>query len=162
MLVKKGLKDFPYRKQPNEYTCGPTCIEMVLEYFGIKYTREQVNKLCQASPKDGTDNRKMSKAIEAFNAKQTTKQDATISELATALDNGQLSIVNYRNPNSGHGHFAVVLGLTEEKIILADPNDGQRRELSAKKFPEIWVNSEGTIKGWMMSVAPPKKINNNL
>jgi hypothetical protein len=63
-------------------------------------------------------------------------------------------MVNYCNPLSGRGHYAVINGYSKEKklVYLADPANGNDYTLRFREFKKLWHNEKNTIKKWCVII----------
>ena len=62
-------------------------------------------------------------------------------------------IVNYVEPDTDTGHYAVVIGLENGKIILNDPWNGEGFAISEEEFVRRWQSGDGQFKKWFMAVS---------
>lgn len=148
------ILDLIHIKQPNNYSCGPICLEMVLAYFRIETNYDELTKLTKVHSVHGTDNDEMIKVLKFKGLAATEKTEADIADITEALDKGWPVIINYVNPESGIGHYAVIKGYSEDILTLADPKNGDNYTISFKKFLNHWSNSDGTVKRWMLVAQP--------
>jgi predicted double-glycine peptidase len=58
--------------------------------------------------------------------------------------------VNYFNPVTRVGHFAVIKGVEDRHVVLADPQNGDNFKLSFEEFEKLWHNMDKTLWRWMM------------
>ncbi len=146
------LLSLPYIAQQDNYSCGPVCIEMLLLYYRIPFDVETIQNMCDAQPGKGTDNARMPLALQTYGLQAKVTYPADTTDIIAALQNNAPVIVNYLNPVSGVGHFAVVKGITEAHIIFADPKNGDGYELPIPQFIAAWHSSDGSIQKWMLHV----------
>jgi predicted double-glycine peptidase len=66
-------------------------------------------------------------------------------------------IVNYFNPVSQVGHFAVVQDVSDTHIFLADPKNGDGYRLECGQFESLWHNHTKTLEAWMVVIAQPQE-----
>ncbi len=142
-----------HKTQSNTYNCGPTCLEMILDFYGIPYESEEIELLCETAPQRGTDNQKLVQAAERLGARVTVKENAQLADIVSVIESGHPVLVNYFNCKSGVGHFGVVKGVENEALILADPKNGDDYPLTFDHFQQHWHNHMKTIHAWMMYVA---------
>lgn len=142
----------PHKEQSNTYNCGPTCLEMLFDFYGIPYEPDKINEMCECAPRAGTDHLKMIEAAQKCGANVEAKENATLDDILEALRSGHPVIVNYFNCKSGVGHFGVVKGVDEAQkaLILADPKNGDDYMLTFDHFAKHWHNHAKTTHAWMM------------
>ncbi|MFB6181609.1 MAG: cysteine peptidase family C39 domain-containing protein [Candidatus Magasanikbacteria bacterium] len=157
--MKLGLKYYPQYKK---YSCGPVALKMVFEHLGIEYSRERMIELCEAVPKEGTEHKAIIKEVENEGLEYIQQENAEVNDLIKFLENGYPPIVNYYNPISDCGHYAVVQGYSskEEVLYLADPRNGEDYTLSFSKFEELWHDGDNTSRGWCLIVGREKIVIN--
>lgn len=145
----------PHKQQSTDYTCGPTCLEMLLDFYSIAYDREKMEQLCNAQPGCGTDNAALARAAESFGAKVEVKENASLQDIIFTIERGHPVLVNYFNCRSNVGHFGIVKGVdvNEQSLILADPKNGDDYPLTFDHFGQHWHNHTKTIHAWMMYLA---------
>lgn len=141
-----------HKTQTNTYNCGPTCLEMLLDFYGMPYEPDEIDLLCETSPRGGTRNHKLVEAAEQLGARVMVKENAALEDIVKALESGHPVLVNYFNCKSGVGHFGIVKGVDEEKqaFLLADPKNGDDYPLTFEHFSQHWHNHAKTIHAWMM------------
>lgn len=144
----------PHRLQTTDYTCGPTCLEMLLEFYGVEYDSEKLEALCEAAPKRGTDNQKLVEAAQGCGVEPRVLENASLQDIIETIESGHPVLVNYFNCKSGVGHFGVVKGVDAEgkALLLADPKNGDDYALTFDHFQQHWHNHTKTIHAWMMYI----------
>ena len=140
--------DIPYRSQwdndarDHSADCGPTCLAMVLNYFGVDITPDGVYKhIPGKGPKDFTSIQEMIRAGNAENVQLERKQfgpNDALRHLRANVDAGNvmIALVSYApwKPITGNqftrGHFVVVTGYDDDHVYINDPLFG------------LWVDRE--------------------
>lgn len=142
----------PHKTQTTDYTCGPVCLEMLLDFYGVAYDHETLERLCGACPGKGTDNENLVHAAEHFGTRPIVKENASLEDIIDSIRGGHPVLVNYFNCRSGVGHFGVVKGvdIKNEALLLADPKNGDDYPLTFIHFEQHWHNHTKTIHAWMM------------
>jgi ABC-type bacteriocin/lantibiotic exporter with double-glycine peptidase domain len=128
---------------------------MALDFFGKSYTHEAVVELCKTKPGRGTENHALVFAIVSHGLCAHTRQKSTLADIEQSLHPRGIIIVNYFNPVSQVGHFAVVQGIDESMIYLADPKNGSDYSLGRPEFESLWHNHTKTLEAWMVVIAEP-------
>jgi predicted double-glycine peptidase len=145
-------------EQPDNYSCGPTCIQMILTYYNIPHSRKQVLRLCDAKPITGTENEKMQECVDAMGMVSEVKINAQKEDIVTARNMGLFPIVNYFNPLSRCGHFSVITEINGNRIEMADPKNGAKYQLPLNEFLRLWHNHDGSLQRWMLISAPKESL----
>lgn len=136
-------------KQKYDYDCGPASLAMVFCYNNT--CQEYPDLLKMAGAKRGTDNLRMKELAEEIGFKTKMKENAEIEDIKKFIEKKIPVIVNYIEPTMNIGHYSVVVGINE-KLILANTDNGEEEEWDIKKFEERWVSGDGKHKRWMLAV----------
>jgi len=149
--MKINLK---YHLQHKDYTCGPSCLQMVFEHLGKKYSEEKMTNLCRTNEKYGTSHQHLIDEIKNEKFEYFLKNNGKLRDLIDCVEAGYLAIINYLDPFSNEGHYAVVTGYTDDKkeIILADPCNGNDFTIPWIELKERWHNSNHTSQGWLVVI----------
>lgn len=111
--------------QNHGHTCGPTCVQMVADYLGIKYTdSKQIESLCNCSTETGTIDTGIKNALDSLGIKnkQNTEGKDEVSAIAfldNSLSDGNVFIM--RTLTKGVKHWIVVYNKDNEHYYVADP-----------------------------------------
>jgi len=144
----------PFYKQEEDYTCGPVTIKMVLDFFGAKESVNNLKIKCCVSREKGTTRSKMVKTLASYDLHLHAHAGSSIREIRELLDKEKAIIVNFREPSSGEGHYAVVNGLKDDVIVLQDPYNGPNFPLSTREFVRQWYGYHKTVnKNWILAVS---------
>lgn len=159
----------PHYRQRTNYTCGPACLRMVLEYHGKSLSEETIEKRCGADPANGTSPFKIARFLRRNRYSHKQQQRMTLSLLTAYLERGWPVIVAYQawphKPSQtdlgrswDHGHYSVVVGIRDARVCLVDPSSRRpRRYLDADKFIASWrdIENSGRIyRRWGVAVGP--------
>lgn len=138
------LKDFTkLQKQPDEFTCGPSCASMVLSFYGTDKSCEELqpfvlsktiiagNKIGFSLPKS------VSKGLSHFGIKNKVLR-GNISELKYSISNNKPVITLLRSATD-LWHYVVVIGYTQNDICIADPHDGMKQWILLENFENSWA-----------------------
>lgn len=138
-----------HKIQNKKYNCGPTCLEMLFDFYEIPHVADELECLCETDV-TGTHHAKLVQAAESLGARVVEKEHAAIQDIVDALETGHPVLVNYFNPLSNAGHFAIIKGVDDESVIFADPKNGDNYQLSFDEFEGYWHNHDKTLLRWMM------------
>jgi len=137
--------------------CGPASLKMVLAYYGLEKTEEELAKLCNTDSGLGTSDEGIKRAAETLGFKVEIKNNSTFDDIRSWLDKKVPVIVNwftrgridYPDSEVPDGHLSVVVGLDEEYIYLQDPEIGNLRKITRDDFMKVWFDFTGEyINSW--------------
>lgn len=125
-------------KQPDESACGPTSILMTSNYFGLNYSFDDVAKTSQYVERDGLSDDDLVETLLKLGFTVTQKDTVRWSELKNAHTDKSVVIVSWML--DGYiGHFSVVDEVTDDKIVLAEPQSGKLVTFEKMKFMRLWM-----------------------
>lgn len=144
----------PYYKQETEYTCGATCLRMILAGIGIKKSEKQIAKILKTNKRIGTWHKYLPRIAEKYKFSYLVKRDSTISELKKYSKNGWKAVVCFHHPISGP-HYAVIKKINWHSIYLLDPGFGPNERYIIPRFKRRWHDREEN--NWFMAIKANKK-----
>ncbi|MEK6873468.1 MAG: cysteine peptidase family C39 domain-containing protein [Nanoarchaeota archaeon] len=156
-MVNKHLINLKHFKQDNGYACGPACLEMVFRHFGKKISEAKLTKMAKTK-KSGTSHVNMIKVASKEGFYCYVHNHSSINQIKHFIDLNLPVIVNYIEPKSEEGHYAVVVGYKRNKIILDDPWNGKNFKLSVKEFKKRWYDYHKKHKysRWILVISKNK------
>lgn len=125
----KPRKKVPVRLQMNQYECGPSCLHMILAYYGYEadFSKLKERFTSIGHGRDGSSMLKMKEVSETYQLTCMAKK-ATPEQ----LDNGFLPIILFWE----HKHFVVLEQISKRKMYtIIDPSLG-RQVLSKEEFSD--------------------------
>ncbi len=132
--------EVPYSSQSNVYWCGPASLVMVLGYWGVNVTQEDVAAEIYDPEARLTDISAM-KSFARNQGFRTEELNGTIDCLREWISRGCPAIVLQKiSPQNPYGHYRVVLGYDDEKEIMTtfDPTFGTNYNITYAEFAELW------------------------
>lgn len=157
--TKKYNKDIDIEPfvQTDDSRCGPATLKMVLNYYGIKASEDELAKECNHTYKNGCKNSDMERVLNSYGFDVESKENGTIEEIKEWVDEGIPVIVDWftggvnpKNEDVPNGHSSIVVGVDETHIRILDPEHGEIRNLKHEEFMRVWFDWEGTneIQPW--------------
>ncbi len=150
----------PQYRQRTNYDCGPTSLKMVLAHYGKIISVKKLRNLCKTSPENGTGPTGLKKAARRLGFSVWDKNNASIKDLKkyTLLHPVIVHYVAW-----GGGHYSVVIGVSKDRVLIADPSKhGIIRTVNKSRFLKYWVdeniNDKPPHRRWLLVVKPKKKI----
>jgi ABC-type bacteriocin/lantibiotic exporter with double-glycine peptidase domain len=164
MIPKKTQSNtlaVPYKKQPAEYYCGPTSLQMIMAFFGVKRSAEELATLADTNEAIGTWHRNMANAARASGFWVYQSRRGTIESLRSFLNKGYPVIVHLFMPEWPAGkwgqwdrfHYVVITGLTRFTVRINDPWLGPL-EMPRKEFVSRWTSEVTEDDNWMLVLSP--------
>ncbi|MEK7620631.1 MAG: cysteine peptidase family C39 domain-containing protein [Patescibacteria group bacterium] len=146
----------PHGYQPNDYTCGPKSLWMVLRYYKKRVPLSTLVTLCETTVKTGTRRRALERTMRHFGFQVHAKPDAHLNDVQKWIEKGVPVIINFREWDEDISHYAVIVGMTKTQVVLHDPSHGSDIKISHEEFTSRWYGKHHTkFTQWMM-VAEPK------
>jgi hypothetical protein len=62
-------------------------------------------------------------------------------------------VVNYIEPSDDEGHYAIVVSLTNNSIMLNDLWNGRRFRMEKNEFLKRWRSQHSHTRGWFVAVS---------
>ena len=136
---------FKYFLQSDSMLCGITCLKMVCEYYGKRYSTECLTQLCFATT-EGVSLLSITKASEKLGLKVVGARCEV-----DKLGNRNLPCILHWNQN----HFVVLYKVKKNRFYIADPAKGLVK-YNLEEFKKHWVStlSDGEEKGIAMFLEP--------
>ena len=151
----------PYKQRPGY--CGPVCLYMILQYYGVRTTLQQLKRLSRCNPSLGTSIEGLLKAAKHFGLTGWYKDFSTFSDIRRQIKKKIPVLVDWFSTDDGH--YSVVVGIDKKNIYLIDPEVGKRRALDLQTFKRVWFDFRGSYLQSkrqlrirrMIVVLPPKQ-----
>lgn len=142
----------PFQETLHSGMCGSASLRMVLSYYGVEKTEQELAKLCQIDSNLGTDARSIKRAAESFGFKTEIKNESTFEDIQRWFDKKVPVIANwfsrgrpdYDDSSVPDGHYSPVVGLDEQYIYLQDPEIGGLRKITRDDFLRVWFDFTGS------------------
>ena len=134
-------------KQRDASACGPTCIEMVLNYFKIPHTVSEITRVTNYKKEGGVYNVQLVEALNKFGLKTKVYKNTKWEDLIKHNQEGSVIVVSWML--EGYiGHLSVVEKVDEKHVYLAEPTTGKIVKMEKIKFLRLWLDYEakGTEK----------------
>lgn len=140
--------------QSDDSLCGPTCVRMVLDYFGIDEKEKDIADACDHTYEKGCDDAGMKKAFEHFGLGCAIFNDCDFDDIEYWVQKHFPVIVDWfdNGPDGSYpnGHSCVVVGIDRTRIHLMDPWRGAVVSMIREEFARVWFDWKGTeiIEKW--------------
>lgn len=145
--------DVPFFHQDTDYTCGPTSLQMLLAFFHIRKSEGTLTQQLAVDPSPvvaSTTHGHLVSLAREYGFFVYANADATLDELLSFVHKGSPVLIDYDEPSSNEGHYAVVVGTEEGKIILNDPWNGKNFRLTKKSFLNRWHDESTHSRRWLL------------
>ena len=126
------MKKFPFYKQLDQMDCGPTCLKMIIKYYGKSIPIESIRKRSYLT-KEGVSFATIAEAAESYN----------INTLAARMS---LNSIKKKAPlpciaHWRERHFVIIYKINKKHIYIADPAHGLLK-YSHEEFVKAWTNKQ--------------------
>jgi len=122
--------------------CGPACLKMVLDYYGVKKSEKELAKLSAATPGKGVGAEGLLKTAKELGFKGFVKDFSNLHDIRIYALNKKIPvIVDWFSATDGH--YSVVVHIDQEKIYLQDPDLGRLRTMNLDTFKRVWFDFLG-------------------
>lgn len=149
-----SLLEVPYFKQDTTYTCGPTSLQMVLAYYGVRASEQKLAQQLHTTTEKGTWRVAMYNLATELGFHCYVNDQAVLPEIEFLLKLGIPPIVRFLEREENVDHYGVVVGLSEEFVFIHDPWSGPARRFAKEDFTERWVcDVIGDCQQWLMGVS---------
>lgn len=142
---------FAFFKQKNATDCGPSCLRMIANYYGMTYSLDSLTALCSTSP-EGTTVFGLGQAAEFIG----------LNAMAVFVTYETL----YKVPLPAialwlHHHYIVIYLVKKNKVYVADPIKGLKM-YTKYKFIEGWLNWDKSekVQGMLLLLEPSPTFQN--
>ncbi|MBN8683552.1 MAG: peptidase domain-containing ABC transporter [Chitinophagales bacterium] len=126
------LKSFPFYQQLDTMDCGPTCLRMVAEFHGKKYSLQYLRERAHIS-RSGVSLLGISEAAEQIGFRTTMVKAPFEGEEAGLVDAPLPCIVHWQQR-----HYVVVFKLSKKYVWVADPAAGKFK-MTRQQFENGWL-----------------------
>ena len=149
----------PYFKQNRDFTCGPACLRMVLEYFGVEQDEVTLAILCGTNLA-GTGLAEIAEAAQRLGLEADWKINASLQDIKDALKKNipvmamiDARVLHHTDAPFVLGHAVVIVAYLKSEIYFHDPLIGEDQRASVSVFSGAWTN----MRKGMVIVWKPKK-----
>ena len=141
----------PFQETLNADMCGPASLKIVLEYYGINKSEDELSQLCKFKEGLGVDDKGIKSAAEKLGLKVKIKNNSSFKDIEKWLKKETPVIVDwftkgrtdYGDSSTADGHYSVVMGLDDNFIYLQDPELGAMRKIERNNFMRVWFDFNG-------------------
>ena len=143
----------PFFKQDTGYSCGPATLQMVLRYYNIVMSEEDLIKKLHANKENGTLHKPMIALCQKEGLYVYVNNDSSLEEIGGFLEHKIPVVIHFIEPSECDGHYSVVVGIEDDTVVLNDPWNGEKFKKKKKDFMKEWHSEDGVHKKWMMAVS---------
>jgi ABC-type bacteriocin/lantibiotic exporter with double-glycine peptidase domain len=133
-------------QQETDYTCLPACIRIVLDFWGVSRTEQEIAQVCRANVA-GTLLREAIAGVQQLGFHALRLDNGTFDDLTGYLSQGLPVIVGLAAavlyPQGSGGHAVVVCGMEQNEVLYVDPISGTEERLDTARFMRAWRQRRG-------------------
>lgn len=138
------LVGFKCAQQPDDISCGPTSVFMLLQQYGIEASLDEIRQSTRTQQMGSTYPSYIASALKKYGVPSKVMR-GNLDHLKYFINQVRPPIVLLRSSETTW-HYAVVIGFTEDEIILADPAIGIPEVVKENNFLGAWdftTNTDG-------------------
>lgn len=157
------------RKQKTNYTCGPASLRTIFHFYGVNVSEQELIDDGDIG-EEGTGFQTMRMLARKNKFSFYSAHKGNLESIKKWLSRNIPILVCYQEgePNGDNGHYAVLHGIDEKFIHIADPSNyfegdmkkfTEPRKITIEKFLNHWWELDhGTkVKRWYAIIRPKKK-----
>jgi ABC-type bacteriocin/lantibiotic exporter with double-glycine peptidase domain len=142
--------DMPSGRQTFDFDCGAKSLQLILAYYGLDVREDILIKELASNVSYGTLADNIKAVAEKYGFKVVAKRGMSLGTLKKYIDDERpvivllqawadqyMTIKDWRKANE-HGHYVIVIGYKDDKIIFEDPSS----------FPRVWMTEEEFLARW--------------
>jgi ATP-binding cassette subfamily B protein len=126
-------------KQPEGDACGPACIQVISNYFGIPLSFHEVIKVSEYDREAGMSNSQLVGALIKLGYKVEATANASWEMLQKENTKDKVTVVSYML-HGYIGHLAIVDEVTDENVKVLDPETGTFTTTEKAIFLRLWFD----------------------
>jgi uncharacterized protein YvpB len=146
--------------QKHWWSCGPSSLKIVLDYYGYKVNFKEIVKGTNPnnlSKEDVTLHEDLIGYLKKLRLKYSEKSNSKIKDIERFIQEGIPVIVDYQDRHFYlGGHFAVIIGYDDKRFRFSNPSLKRKYEWITKKdFEKNWWAEDKPgkiVKRWMLAV----------
>ncbi len=148
--MSSNLLNVTAYEQKSKGYCGPACLKMVLEYYGIVKDEEELAELAECTPQYGVSGEGLLEAGQYYGLEGKIQDNSSLEDLRDLVMDQKIPVIvdwfALMLDEKGYyadGHYSVVVGLDTRKVYFIDPEIGQLRSLKRSVFRRLWFDFYG-------------------
>ena len=127
--------------QLTNYSCGPACLSFIASLAGLSFTEAELIEAVSARPMVGTDNQRLAAWCEA-------NLSDVVGVVGEHVYQDGVALANILNPETGNGHFVVMLGRLADGLLYWCPHYGVR---VVEEESIAWSSGDGSYQHWAIT-----------
>lgn len=144
----------PYFKQDTLYTCGPTSLQMVLAFYGMRESEASLAREVEANAETGTTHERMIEAVRARGLHCYVNDNAGFDELRYLHAYKVPVIIRFLETGKNEDHYGVLVGVSGDAVLIHDPWHGPSVRFNRSAFLKRWTcDMLGNCSHWLMAVS---------
>lgn len=137
------ILNVPHFQQSASHTCVPTCVRMVLAYWGHNYSEAELSAALKTVPGLGTPFDEITPGLQQLGLRAMLFENADIKRLRRLIESNWPIIifldVSDIVPGKRGFHAVVVIGASEKQIFCLDPEQDIPTQLTVNQFERMWA-----------------------
>jgi predicted double-glycine peptidase len=143
----------PYVEQSTQYSCGPASLRMLFAFYGVERSEAVLAERLCTNAEVGTTHAHMIRVAREEGFYVFENDTSSIIELSGLLLCRIPVIVHFTEPSENDPHYAVVVKVDEQHVVLNDPWNGEKSVLDTQDFLTRWSSERALEDNWLMALS---------
>lgn len=130
--------------QSDDSLCGPACLKMVLDYYGVQVSEEELAKEMNHTYEYGCTNEDIVNTARNYGFICSSSVYTGFKDIEWAIENNIPVIVDWFSGDIPDGHSSIIIGIDDENIYLQDPLYEEPRTIKKEDFYRVWFDFKDT------------------
>ncbi|MFA6566339.1 MAG: cysteine peptidase family C39 domain-containing protein, partial [Candidatus Paceibacterota bacterium] len=143
----------PYFEQETPFSCGPAALKMVLHFYGMEKTEEELIVRLRTNKHVGTLHSDMVRVAREEGFYVFENEESSIVEIEGLLKLRVPVIVHFTEPSENDHHYAVVVRADDTHLVLNDPWNGEKTTMEIHDFINRWSSEHTSEDNWLIAIS---------
>jgi predicted double-glycine peptidase len=145
--------DVPYFEQETLFSCGPAALKMMLLFYGVEKTEEELSERLHTNKEKGTLHKDMIRVAQEEGFYVFENIESSMVEIGGLLKLHIPVIVHFFEPSENDNHYAIIIGVDETHLVFNDPWNGEKMTLEIGDFFKRWSSEKRSKDKWLMAIS---------
>jgi ABC-type bacteriocin/lantibiotic exporter with double-glycine peptidase domain len=155
LRLKKVILPVGHHRQVTPWSCGPSALKIILDYYGNKINPKKIISSTQCTF-EGTLHKGLRNMLFGLGYKFIEKENASLDDIEELILKGMPVMVDYQAYHGGH--YSTIIGYDQNRFFISDPaSDKKYKWINKQDFLKRWHEEDEPgkiVKKWLLAVLP--------